>query len=123
MALNLPATNTGSVTLGLAQVGVTPGASATVSNTYSGGTTINGGAVYAANGNIYSTAAGSQNSATGVGPVTVNNGGTLGGSSAGGAVGMPATGAVTVNNGGTLIPSGCELGRPLRPPCSTFSAI
>ena len=46
------------------------------------------------------------NSATGVGPVTVNNGGILGGSSAGGAVGMPSSGSVTINSGGTLVPAG-----------------
>ncbi len=104
--MHLASTNIGTLTLGLAQI--EPGSSmvaASTSNTYNGGTIIDGGALYAANGVTYSTT-GTRNSATGVGPVTVNYGGTLGGSSAGGAVGMPTTGAVTVNNGGTLVPAG-----------------
>jgi autotransporter-associated beta strand protein len=106
IALHLASTNIGSLTLGLAQI--EPGSSmvaASTSNTYNGGTIVDGGALYAANGLTYATT-GTRNSATGVGPVTVNNGGTLGGSPAGGAVGMPTTGAVTVNNGGTLVPAG-----------------
>jgi autotransporter-associated beta strand protein len=105
VALALASTNTGSLTLGIAIVGSTPGVPASRSNTYSGGTTINGGALYVATGNLYS-ASGTQHSATGTGPVTVGNGGTLGGSSAGGAVGMPTTGLVAVNSGGTLAPGG-----------------
>ena len=105
-----------SLTLGLAQLTNASGAyiNSTVSNTYDGGTIINGGALYAANGGAYwdgthgTGTAGSTplNSATGTGAVTVNNGGILGGSASGGAVGMPSTGAVTVMNGGTLIPAG-----------------
>jgi rhamnogalacturonan endolyase len=64
-----------------------------VSNAYSGGTAINGGALLANN------VAGS---ATGVGAVTVNSGGTLGG------IGIIG-GAVTVNAGGVLAP-GASLG-------------
>ena len=87
--------------------------SSQTSNTYNGGTTINGGGLYAANGLTYNSipANGTLNSATGVGPVVVNSGGTLGGSIAGGAVGMPtitgsSNGPVTINNGGSLAPAG-----------------
>jgi autotransporter-associated beta strand protein len=62
----------------------------TGANTYSGGTVINSGTVYASNANL-------ADSATGTGTVTVNSGGTLGG------VGR-AAGAVTVNSDGTLAP-------------------
>ena len=110
IALHLAPTNLGSLTLGLAQI--EPGSSmvaASTSNTYSGGTIIEGGALYAANGATYATS-GTLNSATGTGLVTVatvaSPHGTLGGSSAGGAVGMPGTGPVTVNSGGTLVPAG-----------------
>ncbi len=110
IALHLAPTNIGSLTLGLAQI--EPGSSmvaASTSNTYSGGTIIDGGALYAANGATYATS-GTLNSATGTGLVTVDSvaspHGTLGGSSAGGAVGMPGTGPVTVNSGGTLVPAG-----------------
>jgi autotransporter-associated beta strand protein len=57
-------------------------------NTYSGGTTINGGVLLANN---------TTGSATGSGAVTVANGGTLGGTGA-------ISGAVTVKSGGTLVP-------------------
>jgi len=59
-----------------------------VSNSYSGGTTINGGMLMANNTN---------GSATGQGPVTVANGGILGGTGI-------ITGGVTVNSGGGLAP-------------------
>lgn len=57
-------------------------------NTYSGGTTINGGILLVANTN---------GSATGSGAITVQNGGTLSGNGI-------ITGAVTVQNGGALMP-------------------
>jgi autotransporter-associated beta strand protein len=57
-------------------------------NTYSGGTTVNGGILMVSN---------TAGTATGVGPVTVTNGGTLAGS---GIIG----GAVTINSGGALAP-------------------
>ena len=97
-----------------------------ISNTYNGGTTISGGALFAANGTTYwngtqrhanggtagvgtilaSNTASVPNSATGTGPVVVNAGGTFGGSKIGGAVGMPGTGPVTINAGGYLLPGG-----------------
>jgi len=62
-------------------------------NTYSGGTTVSGGTL------VVSNAAGS---ATGLGAITVNSGGTLAGNGI-------VSGAVTVNSGGTLLP-GSPLG-------------
>jgi len=99
IALHLLAGNNGTLTLGLAyQAGSVPWTNA---NTYSGGTTIDGGYLFAANGSV--------GSATGTGPVTVNNTGVLGGSSSGGSVGWAGSGAVTVNAGGTLLPGGGTL--------------
>ncbi len=60
----------------------------TASNTYSGGTTVNGGELRVNN---------TTGSGTGTNAVTVNNGGTLGGTGI-------IRGAVTVNTGGTLAP-------------------
>jgi autotransporter-associated beta strand protein len=57
-------------------------------NTYSGGTTVNGGILMVSN---------TAGTATGVGPVTVTNGGTLAGT---GIIG----GAVTINSGGAINP-------------------
>jgi autotransporter-associated beta strand protein len=57
-------------------------------NTYTAGTTVNGGTLLV-NGQS------GTNSGTGTGPVAVNNGGTFGGTGRAG-------GAVTVNNGGTI---------------------
>lgn len=82
LALVLASTNTGTLTLARGS-----------ENTYTGGTTINGGRLIAANDPSTFL------SATGSGPVAVNNGGTLGG---GGAV----AGAVTVASGGHIAPSG-----------------
>ena len=62
--------------------------------------------LFAATGRVFSTTGTNANSATGTGPVTVNNGGILGGSIAGGAIGMPGTGPVTINAGGSLLPGG-----------------
>jgi len=80
LALVLASTNTGTLTLSKSGIG----------NTYNGGTTINGGTLIAA-----TSPAGS---ATGSGPVAVNNGGTLGG---GGGV----SGLITVASGGRIAPS------------------
>ena len=102
-----PGFNGLSLTLGLAGSNEAPPAyPVNQSNTYSGGTNISGGALFAANGRVFSTVQGQQNSATGTGYVVVNSGGTLGGSVAGGAVGMPGTGPVTINAGGYLLPGG-----------------
>ena len=102
-----PGFNGLSLTLGLAGSNEAPPAyPVNQSNTYGGGTNISGGALFAANGRVFSTVAGQQNSATGTGYVQVNSGGTLGGSVAGGAIGMPSTGPVTINNGGYLLPGG-----------------
>ena len=126
ITLVLAASNNGTLTLGLANQGTAPsppGNPLAQANTYKGGTFISGGALFAANGNTYwdgthgmmndghgnlatSASASVLNSATGTGPVTVNQGGTLGGSKVGGAIGMPSTGAVTINNGGYLLPGG-----------------
>jgi fibronectin-binding autotransporter adhesin len=57
-------------------------------NTYTGGTTVNGGTLYVTN---------SSGSATGTGNVTVNSGATIGGSGA-------IAGNLTVNSGATLTP-------------------
>jgi autotransporter-associated beta strand protein len=62
-------------------------------NTYSGGTTINGGILQA-------NTAGANNSAVGSGGVTVNNGGVLAGGTASSAGQVGAT--VTVTSGGTI---------------------
>jgi fibronectin-binding autotransporter adhesin len=78
VALVLASTNTGSVTL-----------SNTNGNTYNGGTTINGGKLFAAN------TLSSGGSATGSGPVAVNSGGTLGGNGS-------VAGAITVASGAHL---------------------
>src|SRR5262249_44806993 len=78
MALVLGLTNTGTLTLSNAN-----------GNTYTGGTAINGGKVFAANNATFA------GSATGTGPVAVNSGGTLGGI---GSVG----GAITVASGGHI---------------------
>jgi autotransporter-associated beta strand protein len=66
----------------------------TANNTYSGGTRIDAGVLLA---NVAS------GSATGLGPVTVNSGGTFGGAGV-------ITGAVTVNSGGTLAPGAGQPG-------------
>ena len=66
-------------------------------NSYTGGTTISGG-VLQVNETITASV-----SATGVGPVTVNNGGTLAGGNSGGTTGS-VLGNVTVNNGGGIAP-------------------
>jgi fibronectin-binding autotransporter adhesin len=79
IALVLAATNTGTLTL-----------NRPAGSTYTGGTTINGGRLIAAAGDVAV-------SATGTGPVAVNNGGTLGGT---GGVGGP----ITVASGGHLAP-------------------
>ncbi len=79
--------NGGGLSLGVAKTGTGTWV-LTGNNTYSAGTTIGGGTLYANNGI-------STSSATGNGAVTVNSGGTLGGS---GFVG----GATTVNSGGTV---------------------
>ncbi|HEY3392786.1 MAG TPA: PEP-CTERM sorting domain-containing protein [Lacipirellulaceae bacterium] len=79
IALALAATNTGTLTLNRG-----------AGNTYNGGTTIDGGRLVAAAGDVAV-------SATGTGPVAVNNGGTLGGT---GGVGGP----ITVASGGHLAP-------------------
>ncbi|HEX4000004.1 MAG TPA: autotransporter-associated beta strand repeat-containing protein [Pirellulales bacterium] len=69
-------------------------------STFSGGTQINAGTLRVANASSGSTA-----SATGSGPVSVNNNGTLAG--AGGTVNPGfISGAVTLNNGGIIAPSG-----------------
>lgn len=73
VGLALAATNTGSLAL-------------TGANTYAGGTNVNGGTLLANN---------SSGSATGSGPVTVNNSGTLGGIGA-------ISGATTINGGGRI---------------------
>jgi hypothetical protein len=65
------------------------------SNTYSGGTTINAG-VLKIQDSFSATS-----SALGTGPVTVNNGGTLGG---GGAPASYVYGPTTVNGGGSIVP-------------------
>lgn len=62
-------------------------------NTYTGGTTINGGTLLANDSGPFVATA----SATGVGNVTVNSGGTLGGNGS-------VRGNVTVNSGGVLSP-------------------
>jgi autotransporter-associated beta strand protein len=67
------------------------------SNTYSGGTIINGG-VLKTNDPSYTPGS----SALGVGPITVNNTGTLGGN--GPSTNSYFTGATTVNGGGSLVP-------------------
>jgi len=117
-----------SLTLGLAGSNSAPPAYPYgQSNTYNGGTIIDGGALWAATGRVfsasYSTTYPDANSATGTGFVMVNSGGTLGGSIAGGAIGMPdsvaaqsgalaygggtvGAGRVTVNSGGYLLPGG-----------------
>ena len=77
IALVLDAANTGTLTL-----------ARPTGNTYSGGTTINGGKLVVTN---------TSGSATGAGAVTVNSGGTLAGTGA-------VSGAVTVNSGGFLAP-------------------
>jgi fibronectin-binding autotransporter adhesin len=85
-ALVLASTNTGSLNL-------TGGG-----NSYNGGTTINGGKLFAAN-------PAATTSATGVGPVTVNSGGTLGGNgSVGDNLHFLSGGNLTVNSGGHLQP-------------------
>ena len=85
-ALVLASTNTGNVTL------------SGNGNSYDGGTTISGGKLFAAN-------AANTNSATGVGPVLVNSGGTLGGNgSVGDNLAFVGAGDVTVNSGGHLQP-------------------
>jgi fibronectin-binding autotransporter adhesin len=78
VALVLASANTGSVTL-----------SNTNGNTYNGGTTINGGKLFAAN------TLSSGGSATGSGSVAVNSGGTLGGNGS-------VAGAITVASGAHL---------------------
>ncbi len=107
---DFPGFNGLSLTLGLGGSNAAPPAyPVSQSNTYNGGTIIDGGALWAANGRVFSTtdtATIKRNSATGTGPVAVNSGGTLGGSVAGGAIGMPSTGPVTVNSGGYLLPGG-----------------
>ena len=113
-----------SLTLGLAGSNEAPPAyPLSQANTYNGGTIINGGALFVATGRVFSTSGTNANSATGTGPVTVNQNGVLGGSIAGGAIGMPdsvafangavgptggslGTGRVTVNAGGYLLPGG-----------------
>jgi autotransporter-associated beta strand protein len=87
-ALLLASTNTGTLTLDTPVIqGI---------NTYSGGTTINGGKLLVTNNVAI------QISGTGSGAVTVNNGGTLGGA---GGVGVAAgTGSIAVNSGGHLAP-------------------
>ena len=51
------ASNNASLTLGLANQGSSPpGVPLTQSNTYNGGTTVNGGMLFAVNGNAYLTA-------------------------------------------------------------------
>ena len=137
-ALSLAAStaNNGTLTLG---VGILENAASqyvpfTQSNTYYGGTTINSGALFAANGSTYNDGLGHgmynngsggtaatnassvPNSATGTGPVVVNAGGTFGGSKVGGAVGMPdsvafAQGAVgptggSLNAGAVIVNNG-----------------
>jgi hypothetical protein len=79
VALVLASSNTGTLTLGRG-----------AGNTYNGGTTIDGGRLIASAGDVAV-------SATGTGPVAVNNGGTLGGT---GGVGGP----ITVASGGHLAP-------------------
>ncbi|MGO9109294.1 MAG: beta strand repeat-containing protein [Thermoguttaceae bacterium] len=126
IAVKLLAGNNGTVTFGLAQQGETPpGTTFAQSNTYAAGTTIAGGALFADNGSAYwdgahgtpndglgnalatATSATVLNSATGTGPVVVQQGGTLGGSAhLGGAIGMPTTGPVTIQSGGYLLPGG-----------------
>lgn len=68
------------------------------SNSYGGTTNVNGGTLLIANGSVFS------GSATGTGPVNVNNGGTLAVTVAGGNGSIVPTGVntVTVNSGGTL---------------------
>jgi fibronectin-binding autotransporter adhesin len=83
IALVLATTNTGSLTL-----------SKSFGNSYTGGTTIGGGKLIAAG-----LAAASE---TGTGPVTVNNGGTLGGGSG---AGNASTGPIAVNSGGHIAPT------------------
>ncbi len=78
VALALASTNAGSLTL-----------SNVNGNTYNGGTTINGGKLYAAN------PLGAGITATGSGPVAVNSGGTLGGNGS-------VAGAITVATGGHI---------------------
>ena len=133
LRLVLAAGNNASLTLGLANQGSSPpGVPLTESNTYNGGTVVKGGMLFASNGNTYwdgqhgtqnngyglaygvavtgvtlsASNENTLNSATGTGPVTVNNGGTIGGSRLGGAIGMPTTGPVTINTGGALLPGG-----------------
>ena len=116
VALHLLANNCASLTLGLANQGSSPpGQPLTESNTYNGGTTVDGGMLFASNGSTYNdgqnhgmtnngyglaynvtvtgvsslTNQNAPNSATGTGWVMVNSGGTIGGSRLGGAIGMP----------------------------------
>jgi autotransporter-associated beta strand protein len=86
IALVLPQTNTGSLTLAEPN-----NVSSGPLNTYSGGTTINGGTLIAAN---------TFGSATGTGAVTVGPNGKLGSASTGGII------AGHVDNSGTLLPGG-----------------
>ena len=129
ICLQLLPNNNGTLTLGLGHYspyGTTAGVNFSQANTYNGGTTISGGALFAANGSTYwdgarhreqrprapygtalvgpGSGASVPNSATGTGPVVVNVGGTFGGSLLGGAVGMPdsvayASGAVGPTGG------------------------
>ena len=82
--LALAKTGAGSFTIG-----------GTSANTYSGGTTVSGGTLYANN------AAGS----TGTGTVAVSNGGTLSGS---GKIAPTGTNGITIANGGSLAPGGVQ---------------
>ncbi|MGO9114859.1 MAG: beta strand repeat-containing protein [Thermoguttaceae bacterium] len=79
-------------------------------NTYSGGTTISGGILQVSN--VQTDANGS---ALGVGPVDVQNGGSLAGSpNVNGTYGGGVTGPVTVEAGGQLLPGGLNTGgKPL----------
>ena len=116
IALHLVSGNYASLTLGLANQGsAPPGVPLTEANTYYGGTTVDGGMLFASNGGAYYDGQGNgqtnngyglalsatvfgvssythsnaANSATGTGWVLVNSGGTIGGSRLGGAIGMP----------------------------------
>ncbi len=94
IALVLASTNTGTLTL-----------NNMIGNTYTGGTTISGGKLVAAND------ISGQQSATGSGPVAVNNGGTLGGN--GGVGDSGGAGTITVASGGHIAPglaSGTTIG-------------
>jgi autotransporter-associated beta strand protein len=99
---------TGNGTLGKAGIGTL---SLTVSNTYTGGTTISGGTLRANNaaalssGNVSIASGGTLGgSGGGTGAVTVNSGGTITAGADGSTIGTLTTGAQTWSNGGIYAP-------------------